>query len=58
MWENSGSHAKALETDSAVSTPLVSNWQTTSTASVSPAAVRSAATAPSMGIATPGATVP
>ena len=58
MCANSGSHARALDTDRAVKTPLSSSWHTTSTASASPAAARSAATAPSTGMVSPGATVP
>ena len=59
MCANSGSHTSAFDTDKAVTTPLSSSWQTTSTSSATPlAAVRSAATAPSINMVSPGATLP
>lgn len=59
MCAKSGSHASAFDTDRAVKTPLFSKWQTTSTFLATPlAAARSAATAPSMGMVSPGATLP
>ena len=59
MCANSGSHTSAFDTDKAVTTPLSSSWQTTLTSSATPlAAARSAATAPSTGMVSPGATLP
>ena len=59
MCANSGSHTSAFDFDKAVTTPLSSSWQTTSTSPPNaPATVRSAATAPSMGSVPPGATLP
>ena len=59
MCANSGSHTSAFDTDKAVTTPLSSSWQTTSTAPATPlAAVKSAATAPSINMVSPGATLP
>ena len=58
MCAKSGSHAKAEPTDRAVTTPLSSSWHTTSTVSGLPAAASCDTTVASMGMVSPGATLP
>ena len=58
MCAKSGSHAKAEPTDRAVTTPLSSSWQTTSTVSGLPAAASCDTTVASMAMLSPGATLP
>lgn len=59
MCANSGSHAKAEPTDRAVITPLSSSWHTTSTSSATPLAAASCDTTfVSIGMVSPGATLP